>query len=86
MIRLYIVRVTYISDYDYNFREKTSYELTPAESFETALTNVINAYGRDNIINLQIEEISDGYGEPCLTISAKLANALIHNDPDSEED
>ncbi len=84
MIKLYVVRVTYISDSDFN--EKTAHELTAAESFETAITNVINAYGRDNIINLQIEEISDGCGETCLTISEKLANALLHNDPYSEED
>lgn len=76
MYSFFVVKVTYYDEISHN--EDTNYCLYAGDSFSNVTGQILNDWGKDNVISISMTEIGDGAGES-LIISESLADALEHD-------
>lgn len=79
MYSFYIAKVTYFSEMTKT--EDTNYCLYAGDSFLSVTEQILDDWGKDNIISIFMTEIGDGLSGS-LVISESLADALKHDCPD----
>lgn len=77
MLNLYVARIEIFNSAD--FDEKEYYCLLPAESYPSAAQIILDEWGADNIIGMELHCVSDDIDCSSVTISKSMANAFLHD-------